>query len=100
MSDYVRQRNSNRKILEVFAYLKLLLKLFSLRQVLRERKKIRKFVFWIKEISKKSHQKIKGLMGAGSANILLKAFDKIDIPAILIIVSRNMQLTYLVVFTP
>ena len=46
---------------------------------------IRKFGWWIQDVKKRPHQEMSELMGAGWSNRLMKAFNRMDLPAILLI---------------
>ena len=47
---------------------------------------IRKFGYWLGDAKKKTHQELEELMMAGSAKGLIKAFNKLDIPASLFVI--------------
>jgi hypothetical protein len=99
MSDCARERHSNRKIPEVFAYVNNFFYHTPQGKSYYEDNKIRKFGYWIKDIKKKPHQEMKGLMGAGSADSLMKAFNKLDIPAILFVIFTDGAIDFVGGFT-
>ena len=47
---------------------------------------IRKFGWWIEDVKRKAHQELEELSGSGSAEKLVKAFNKEDIPLKLLII--------------
>jgi len=83
MSPIKRERESNRQIPEVFAYLNN--HLYKSNPNFYDQNGIRKFGTWIQDVKKRPHQELSELGGAGWAGRLMKAFNKkgVDIPVIM-----------------
>jgi hypothetical protein len=91
MSMVQRERHTNRKIPEVFAYLNNYFYHTPQGKTWYKDNGIQKFGNWIDEIKKKPHQELRGLMGAGAADRLLRAFNRVDIPAVLFVIFTYYQ---------
>lgn len=81
MSPIKRERESNRQIPEVFAYLNNCLN--KAEPAYYEKKGIRKFGWWIQDVKKRPHQELSELGAAGWAGRLMKAFNRVDIPVVM-----------------
>jgi hypothetical protein len=99
MSDCKRERDTNRKVPEVFAYLNNFFFHTPQGKTYYEDNDIRKFGHWIDEIKRKPHQELKGLIGAGAADRLIKAFNRIDIPAVLFVIFTDGSVDFVGGFT-
>jgi hypothetical protein len=82
MSPIKRERESNREIPEIFAYVNNTLYQNSLAggQSFYEAHQIRKFGWWLGDCKRKPHQELTELMGSGAAKKLLKTFNNAGIP--------------------
>jgi hypothetical protein len=99
MSAVKRERDTNRKVPEVFAYLNNYFFHTPQGKTYYSDNNIRKFGHWIEEIKRKPHQELKGLMGAGAADRLLKAFNRLDVPAILFVIFTDGSIDFVGGFT-
>eukprot|EP00350_Pseudokeronopsis_sp_OXSARD2_P011601 CAMPEP_0170544446 /NCGR_PEP_ID=MMETSP0211-20121228/3208_1 /TAXON_ID=311385 /ORGANISM="Pseudokeronopsis sp., Strain OXSARD2" /LENGTH=268 /DNA_ID=CAMNT_0010848103 /DNA_START=56 /DNA_END=860 /DNA_ORIENTATION=- len=80
-----RERESNRQIPEVFAYVNNFLHKQQNNKYY-ENYGIRKFGWWIEADKKKAHQELDELEGAGAAQKLVKTFNRHDIPMTLFVI--------------
>merc|ERR1719263_754430 len=83
-----RERESNREIPEVFAYVNNNLHKSSLAagKSYYETYNIRKFGYWLGADKKKAHQELEELAFAGAAKGILKAMNRVEIPTQLFLV--------------
>lgn len=88
LSPVKRERESNREIPEVFAYVNnhLHKKCIEGGTNYYEKYGIRKFGYWLGEHKKKAHQELEEMLFAGSSQKLVKAFNKTDVPTQLFLV--------------
>jgi hypothetical protein len=86
MSPVKRERDSNRQIPEVFAYVNNYFYKTEDGKNYYESNGMRKFGYWIEDVKKRPHQEMRELMGAGSADRLMKAFNRMDLNAVLFVI--------------
>jgi hypothetical protein len=88
LSPVKRERESNREIPELFAYVNnhLYKKCLAEGVSYYEKHGIRRFGYWLGDSKKSTHQELDELMMAGSAQKLVKAFNKTDIPTQLFVI--------------
>ena len=86
MSPVKRERDSNRQIPEVFAYVNNYFYRTEAGKNYYEANGMRKFGHWIQDVKKRPHQEMRELMGAGAADRLMKAFNRMDLNAVLFVI--------------
>ena len=82
LSPVKRERESNREFPEIFAYVNNFLhkKCNAEGKSYYEKHGIRQFGYWLGADKKKAHQELEEMTGGGSAQKLIKSFNKTDIP--------------------
>lgn len=84
ISPVKRDRESNREIPEIYAYVNnFLYKQYandSTKKTFYDDNQIKKFGFWLGDQKKKPHQELKELMGAGASDKLMKDFNALEVP--------------------
>ena len=88
MSPVKRDRESNRELPELFAYVNnyLYKKSIADGQDYYSKNEIRKFGYWLGDSKKNAHQELEELIGAGSAEKWMKTLNKVDIPTQLFVI--------------
>ena len=88
LSPVKRERESNREIPELFAYVNnhLYKKCLAEGTSYYDKHAIRRFGYWLGDSKKTTHQELDELMMAGSAQKLIKAFNKTDVPTQLFVI--------------
>jgi len=88
MSPVKRERESNRELPELFAYVNNFLhkKCIADGEDYYSKHSIRKFGYWLGDSKKNTHQELEELAGAGSSSKFIKSFNKTDVPTQLFVI--------------
>ncbi len=88
LSPIKRERDSNRQIPEIFAYVNnyLYKKTLAEGKSYYDKYSIKKFGYYLGESKRKSHQELSEMMGEGAAGKLIKVLNKFDLPVELFII--------------